>query len=34
MFDSHKVLQKEKNSKENDFIIFNYIMENSKENKS
>ena len=34
MFDYHKILKKEKNSKENDFLIFNYIMENSKENKS
>ena len=33
MFDSHKVLQKEKNSKENDFIIFNYSIKNIKENK-
>ena len=32
MFGSRKVLRKEKNVKENGFFMFNFIMENMKEN--
>ena len=34
MFDSRKILRKEKNVKENDFFIFNYPMKNIKENQT
>ena len=32
MFGSTKVLKKEKNCKENDFLIFGFIIRNTKEN--
>ena len=33
MFSSRRVLRKEKNVKENDFLIFGFIVENMKESR-
>ena len=33
MFESRKIPRKEKNVKENDFLMFGFIMKNVKENK-